>query len=354
MATVSGSQIQPTTPLPDGKGAAMRVAATSDIDEQAALLRGWNQTYDQMSAGSFNGSFLEVELDGVLLFREITSNSLHQTGALPAGTIAVGVPMALRGKATFCRRRCDGTQLHVFSGADAFEFLSPCGLDMAGFVLTESDLEVALTNDEWETLLPSLSEPHLRSTGPGAADLMRRIFADACEVVALCPDLADDPRRLASMSRDVVATLVTALSRAPGDRPDIPPGKHARIVRDARDLVNAWPDGDMSVAELCRMLGVSRRGLQYAFQETLGVKPSTYLRAVRLNGARRAIKHTHSVAEAATRWGFWHFGRFAHDYKAMFGELPSEAFRRYHSRAAPRIPDHEAAARPSAQKDHRR
>jgi AraC family ethanolamine operon transcriptional activator len=261
--------------------------------------------------------------------------------------------MALRGKATFCRRQCDGTQLHVFSGADAFEFLSPCGLDIAGFVLTESDLEAALTCDERETLLPSLAEPHLRSTDGGAADLMRRMFADACEVVALCPDLADDPKRLASMSRDVVATLVTALSRAPGNRPDIPPGKRARIVRDARDLVNAWPDGDMSIAELCRTLGVSRRGLQYAFQETLGIKPSAYLRAVRLNGARRAIKHTHSVAEAATHWGFWHFGRFAHDYKAMFGELPSEAFRRYHA-GTPKIPDDDAAAGPGAQRDHRR
>ncbi len=344
MVTLSESRIPPE-PLPDGRGAALRVAATSDIDEQAALLRGWNQTYDQMSAGSFNGSFLEVELPGVLLFREITSNSLHQTGALPAGTVAVGVPMALRGKAMFCRRRCDGTQLHVFSGADAFEFLSPCGLDIAGFVLTESDLAAALTSDEQDTLLPSLAEPHLRSTGAGAADLMRRMFADACEVVARCPDLADDPVRLASMSRDMIATLVTALSRAPGARPDIPPGKGTRIVRDARDLLTAWPDGDIRVETLCRMLGVSRRGLQYAFQETLGVKPSAYLRAVRMNGARRAIKHTHSVAEAATLWGFWHFGRFAHDYKTMFGELPSATFRRYHHRATSELPNDESPGR---------
>lgn len=338
MGTLSKSRIQPT-PLtdgggaPDARGAALRVAATHDIDEQAALLRGWNQTYDQMSAGSFSGSFLELELNGVQLFREITSNALHQTGALAAGTVAVGVPMALRGKATFCRRRCDGTQLHVFSGGDAFEFLSPCGLDIAGFVLTEHDLGAALTSDERETLLPSLGKPHLRPTDSGAAGFMRRMFADVCEVAAEDPGLADDPARHAAMSRDVIATLVAALSRAPGGRPDMPPGKRARIVRDARDLVNAQPDGDIGVETLCRTLGVSRRGLQYAFQETLGVKPSAYLRAVRMNGARRAIKHTRSVAEAATLWGFWHFGRFSHDYKTMFGELPSEAFRRYHSRA---------------------
>ena len=106
--------------------------------------------------------------------------------------------------------------------------------------------------------------------------------------------------------------------------------RRALIVRDARDLLSAWSQDLKGIADLCRELGVSRRALQQSFQDTLGVKPSVYMRAVRMNGARRAIKTENSVAEAATLWGFWHFGRFARDYNMMFGELPSEAFRRYH------------------------
>lgn len=334
MVTLSDRHASPTA-SPHGRAAAIHAANTHDIDEQAALLRGWNQTYDQISAGPFRGSLVEARLDGVLLFREITSNALHQTGALPSGTIAVGVPVALRGNATFCGRPCDGTQLHVFSGRDAFEFLSPRGLDIVGFVLTECDLDGALTADEVETLLPSLGVPHLRPADASAAERMRRIFADVCEVIAQSPELACDPLRLRSMSRDVVAALVAALSPAPGDAVDVPARKRALIVRDARDLVTQWPDGYTSVEALCRTLLVSRRALQYSFQEVLGLKPSAYLRAVRMNGARRAMKHARSVAEAATLWGFWHFGRFARDYKAMFGELPSQTFRRYHGPGGP-------------------
>ena len=33
------------------------------------------------------------------------------------------------------------------------------------------------------------------------------------------------------------------------------------------------------------------------------------------------------VGDVAAKWGFWHLGRFAGDYKAMFGELPSETVR---------------------------
>lgn len=309
----------------------IHAASTRDIDEQAALLRGWNQTYDQISSGPFKGALLETRLARVHLFREVTSNALHQTGMLPGGTIAIGVPLALRGNATFCNRACDGTQLHVFSGNDSFEFFSPSGLDIAGFVLDEGDLYSALTADEMETVIPTLATPHLRAADHGAAVRLRRIFTDVCEVLMQSPDVVHDPIRFSSMSRDVIAALAATLDHAQDTGSDgISPARRASIVRQARDLVTQSPDGYTRVEELCRTLGVSRRALQYSFQETLGLKPSAYLRAVRMNGARRAMKEASSVAEAATLWGFWHFGRFARDYKAMFGELPSEAFRRLH------------------------
>jgi AraC family ethanolamine operon transcriptional activator len=77
---------------------------------------------------------------------------------------------------------------------------------------------------------------------------------------------------------------------------------------------------------------VSRRTLQYSFQEVLGINPVRFLRAMRLNGVRRDLKSgsrpAASVQDIAARWGFWHLGHFVTDYKRMFGELPSETARR--------------------------
>lgn len=320
--------VQATAPL--GEAVAIHAASTSDIDEQAALLRGWNQTYDQISAGRFSGSFLEAQVERVQLFREITSNSLQQTGALPKGTIAIGAPISLRGSATFCGRSCDGRQLHVFSGNDAFEFFSPRGLDIVGFVLREQDLRDALTGDELDETLPSLAKPHLRFVDLTALNRLHRIFSDVSEVLTEPADATCKNMRLSSISRDVIAAIANGLALDYRDRFDVPTAKRALIVRNARDLLSEWPHEFMGIADLCRELGVSRRALQQSFQETLGIKPSAYMRAVRMNGARRAIKAANSVAEAATLWGFWHFGRFARDYNLMFGELPSEAFRRHH------------------------
>ena len=58
------------------------------------------------------------------------------------------------------------------------------------------------------------------------------------------------------------------------------------------------------------------------------MSPLAYVKAVRLKQARQALKQARSVTEAATACGFWHFGHFAHDYQALFGERPSDTLRR--------------------------
>jgi AraC family ethanolamine operon transcriptional activator len=135
------------------------------------------------------------------------------------------------------------------------------------------------------------------------------------------------------MARDIAtgiaAVLVEGLNREAAE--SLPYQRRARIVSRARErVVASGADGSLTVEGLCRELAVSRRALQYSFQEVLGLSPLAYLRAVRLNGARRAIKQCSSVSDAATAWGFWHFGRFAQDYRALFGELPSQTFKRFH------------------------
>ena len=102
------------------------------------------------------------------------------------------------------------------------------------------------------------------------------------------------------------------------------------LVEQARAIVDRDPETPVTVATLCAELRTSRRTLQAAFQQVLGLAPAAYLRATRLAGARRALRQAPSVTEAAAQWGFWHFGHFAQDYRRMYGELPSQTWRRLH------------------------
>ena len=52
---------------------AMRSVVSQDVDEHAANLSAWGQTYDQLSAGAFSGSLTEVWTNDAQVFRETTS-----------------------------------------------------------------------------------------------------------------------------------------------------------------------------------------------------------------------------------------------------------------------------------------
>jgi transcriptional regulator GlxA family with amidase domain len=51
-----------------------------------------------------------------------------------------------------------------------------------------------------------------------------------------------------------------------------------------------------------------------------------YLRDARFERVREALLRAQdqSVTQVAMRWGFYHLGRFAVDYRKRFGEMPSE------------------------------
>jgi AraC family ethanolamine operon transcriptional activator len=102
----------------------------------------------------------------------------------------------------------------------------------------------------------------------------------------------------------------------------------AMIVRKVEGWVDGQSPAAVQIADLSRALHLSRRTLQRAFTETLGLGPARYLTLKRLSAVRAELRRADpgatSVTETATKYGFWELGRFAQDYKRTFGEKPSE------------------------------
>ena len=104
-----------------------------------------------------------------------------------------------------------------------------------------------------------------------------------------------------------------------------------QIIRKAIDFVDQRIGEYTSVRDLATAADVSERTLRTAFREYFGVGPVRFLKLRTLHQARHALKvSTRSlttVTEIATRFGVWELGRFAHDYRGLFGEHPSETLR---------------------------
>jgi len=98
-----------------------------------------------------------------------------------------------------------------------------------------------------------------------------------------------------------------------------------RAVKRALDYMHANLEGPITSADIVAASGVAERTLFEQFRAFKGTSPMRYLREARLTEARRDLRRGEpgaKITEIATRWGFFHFGRFAHEYRRRFGEPP--------------------------------
>ncbi|MCV7345888.1 AraC family transcriptional regulator [Mycolicibacterium rhodesiae] len=105
----------------------------------------------------------------------------------------------------------------------------------------------------------------------------------------------------------------------------------AGVVRQAIELMRAFPEASWTTAKLAQETGLSARALQRSFARADQMPPMAYLRYVRLHRAHAELLNADprsvTVTAVASRWGFLHFGRFAQQYYQQFGESPSVTLR---------------------------
>jgi transcriptional regulator GlxA family with amidase domain len=108
-----------------------------------------------------------------------------------------------------------------------------------------------------------------------------------------------------------------------------PASSRQEVVGQAEAYFRAHMEAPVPISTLCRIVGLSERGLRNAFYGVHGMGPKRWMLGERLRGVRRALKNSSraTVTGVATDYGFYDLGRFAVSYKQVFGEAPSETLR---------------------------
>ena len=309
----------------------MTRVTSADVDEHAANLRAWDQVYAQLTPGRFLGSLQEFCCGGIQVFRETTSQAVHESGGPWPGSRAFGVPVEMPGAALFRGAPVDGDTMVTLGGDGELDFYTPRGFDILGLVVDEAELELHAGRVEHRDIGVAIGPRGTLKPGAERMAELRELL------VAVLRTLDENPAalRYRQTQRVLAQSLLSAVVAAvPDDDPPPAPPRESRrhIVDAAKAFMLAHIAEPITVAELCVELGVSRRTLQYSFQEVLGINPVRFLRALRLNGVRRDLRcaatRADFVQDTAAKWGFWHLGHFVSDYKTMFGELPSETLHR--------------------------
>jgi AraC family ethanolamine operon transcriptional activator len=309
------------------------IRATQDADEHAACLTNWQQRYDQLSAGSFAGEFEEFRFGNVQFFREDLNQTVHQRGSAWPGSRTFAVPVAIEGTGWYAGEIYTEHSLLTLGADDELDFRTPRRLAILAITADAAALSSYAIQVDHRDLDAELAGRRLAPTDPQRIAAFCDLLTTMKASLQATPDLLRHQQMQKAMQQGLFASLLDTMS--PLTTPLGPPPCHTRhlVVARAREFMEAHIDEPITVADLCVQLGVSRRTLQYSFQDVLALNPVKFLRAIRLNAVRRALKVAEpggreTVADIAARWGFWHLSHFSAEYKAMFGELPSETLRR--------------------------
>ena len=104
-----------------------------------------------------------------------------------------------------------------------------------------------------------------------------------------------------------------------------------RLVREIDHYLTDAGSRPIHISEICEQFHITRRTLHRTFNDVYGIPPITFLRRKRLGDVHSALLNGDSatmVKHVAREHGFIELGRFAVEYRRLFGELPSTTLRR--------------------------
>jgi AraC family transcriptional regulator, ethanolamine operon transcriptional activator len=294
-----------------------------DIDEQAAQYSGYGQQYQQLSRGPFEGKFSSFNFgDDLNIHFETTNRALAQSASTPPGRYGACVlaqdspPCALNAETL--------AQDHVVHCPEnkSLEGKTPEGaaiycLDISCDILPEDGAEMRLVG--------------VLKDAPRSREL-RQLLQAALSNLTTLGTIASYPavvQNFKSSLVDLLSQMTTELTER--SRRETRPYNRARslqVFKRAREYINHRLADGISIVNLCKVTGVSRRSLECVFQSVIGISPVTYIRILQLNLIRRDLmsdaSSTESIGLIAARHGVWHWSRFSQYYGVLFGELPSE------------------------------
>lgn len=308
---------------------------TRDSDEHAEALKDWDQVYDQLSPGNFEGKVVDLRFKGLQIFRETTNRSVSQSGSSWNGCFVVGIPVSMKGTGLFARQVLTHDSMLTFHSDQEFSLTSPEHFDVVALAIPETTLLDAMhpeAQDQLRHVFPKA--PTVMVAEPQLINELRSCLLSIFDPASFEPALLRYPQVQRAMSSAVIGHLAEVLhasSHAPLPTRSFKGRCH--VVKEATDYALSNTSEPITVADLCQKLNISRRMLNYCFQEVLDTNPVHYLRSLRLNGVRRELRQpmpsNTQIRDIAGKWGFWHLPRFAAEYRALFGELPSETARHW-------------------------
>jgi AraC-like DNA-binding protein len=307
------------------------VQAFSDPDEYAASIRQGTVDLTLSERGHFKAELIRIDLHRLWMqrFSEKLSRVSHVAGWGGRAVIAFRTepgPSLLRSglemqPAVLIRHGEGHSYFHHSSGSASYATMSLPVEDLAS--AGEVIAGVGLTPPK---------DANAHSPATHAMARLQRLHAAAGYLAEHTPEIIANPDAARGLEQALIEAMVGCLRHGYEPERTLAQGQHAIVMRRFRRVLEENPEQPFYILNICKAIKVSERTLRLCCQEHLGMSPKRYLLLRRMNFVRRALgavtPEATTVTDVVTRYGFWQLGRFAVEYRRLFGELPSATLQR--------------------------
>lgn len=287
---------------------------------------GWEFKSRQIEAGKLEAKFSSCMGKYTQLHKTQLNKRVHQQGIGANALIHFAIPFN-KGRLVWHRDNITAESLLNFSGPQGVDAVSDSCF--SAFIISTDkirlqqlahvlginiDLDTFLTGNAANTVCCD-KVPQLRAC-------MQRFHT----AMQISPRLQNSISVEEEIDGNLPTQLLYALADPIESNNKVAAAVRGNVIERALEYINQHAREAITVRELCESSAVTWRTLERAFRNHFQITPKAYLKSVRLNGVRDELLQIHGnegILDVAYRWGFWHSGQFASDYRKHFGELPT-------------------------------
>jgi AraC family ethanolamine operon transcriptional activator len=303
-----------------------------DIDELSRLT-GWDLEFRQIDSGPLVARVLGFGHADIRVMRVEFDRSYHQIGQPPPGVLTFGMPDIASGTLQWNGVETPPGVLINFNYEKMLDCVSHNPFGAFVFSFKEEVLQSACEKLGFDSKLLETSKSNRFWSPEGDEHDQLRQMLFALEKVA-STDGDEGLKKWTDVFNSDLATLIVRIISTDKLATNIGARKfRVEAMNRAVKILSDYEHFPPSVEALCTLAGASWATLGRAFKEEFGVTPKSYIKSRRLAAVQSELCGKESnlvISDIANRWGFWHMGSFAADYRKQFDELPSDTLRRRH------------------------
>jgi len=299
-----------------------------DFDVYNEFLEGWDIKFNLLSKNDFSAEINMFMSDSFFFSREKLNGKLIQKGVGLKGFRTIVIPVKRELDIDYFGKKVSGDQMLIFPKDNSFEAISYSNIDIYVLTIREDRLLEIFDNVGY-------SNCRLIFNGEIKELYISKEFTNRFHILAdiFLKTPISNPLRQESYINKIIDFLLKYIEHNDHDIKGVQYGKRDLALKKTVEIINDNTEELFTVRQLCGIVGVSQRTLEYAFKDKYRVSPSEYIKAIRLNNVKNELYNLRTqkvnIASVAGKYNFWHMGQFAKDFRKQFGVLPSEIISKF-------------------------